>query len=256
MLNYPLQKIWLAIVDLVGNPVSGVTARILRSGTTDTIYSDSTGTAKTNPIAVAADGMVEFWTAETGFTLELTHANGRATYGPIDGTVHRIGFDPQRLGRKTYANTAKGAYVVADGNLNAFPSSLSLKAEEVPAGRVLKIRGQVVAEDFNATNTLQVQLLVGGVTVIDTGALTIAADNDLINFEAEVTVNTAGASGKLAGFGSTLTKLNATYAHKPITLAESNANLSGGLTIVVKGLWSAAHADNKAYLRHFNVELM
>jgi len=256
MLNYPLYKYWLSIEDLVGRPVSGVIARILRNGATDTIYSDSTGTAKTNPIEVGNDGIVEFWSGETGFTLELTQGNGRAVLENIDSTTHRLVYDPCRLGRKTYANTAKGAYVVANGQMNNFPSSLALKPEDIPAGRVIRIRGQVVVEDYNATNTLRVQLVVAGETVIDTGALTIAADNDLINFEADVTINAVGATGKIAGFGETLTKLNAAVALTPFTLAETTVNLASGASILVKGQWSAAHADNKAYLRHLNVEIV
>lgn len=260
MMDTSLNRYIVSVVDVTGNPVAGLAAVIRNAdGSVATIYGDEFKAAKANPTVTDGRGVLDFYSYAGSFTVELYDANGnRSVISGVTPTCHQIGFDAARQSSTLVAaNIAVGDELVDDaGVFKDFPHAVSLDGPSLQAGDVIRIKGQVRIADFNATNKLDVRVLVGTETVLQTGDLSIAADGDLVNFEMDVTVDVAGASGKISGFGRYMTKLNETVALQPVYLAQVSENLSAAVPVKVQGDWSAEHDDNEAYLTHLNVEVL
>jgi hypothetical protein len=262
MRDTSLNRFWFSVKDIMGGPVkSGLTAVIRNAdNTVATIYADENKAAKTNPTSPdTRSGIVNFYSFASSLTVELYDANGnRSVVAAVTPTVHQIVFDVSRQSACLVgANIVLGDELVdTAATFTDFPHAVSLYGPSLQAGDVIRIRGQVRIADFNSGDKLDVRVLVGTETVLQTGDLTPAADGDLLNFEMDVTVDVAGASGKLSGFGRYMTKLNTTVANQPVYKAQAAEDLSGTVVIKVQGDWSATHDDNEAYLTHFNAEVL
>lgn len=171
-----------------------------------------------------------------------------------------VEFDTTRSAEKSTllgANIALGAELVdSAGAFADFVNPITVDGTTLRAGDVLRVKGQVKVADVNATDTLDVKLLMGTEAIFSTGDLSVTDDagNDVINFEVDITINVIGATGKIAAFGSYDTLLNATYDRKTIDMTEATEDISGDVVIKVQGDWSAEHEDNEAYLKHLNIE--
>lgn len=156
------------------------------------------------------------------------------------------------------ANIALGAELVdSAGAFVDFVNPITVDGTTLRAGDVLRVKGQVNVPDVNSTDTLDVKLLMGAEAIFSTGDLSVTDEggaDDVIQFEVDITINVIGSSGKIAAFGNYDTLLNATYDRKTINLPEASEDISGSFVLKVQGDWSAEHAENVAYLKHFNVE--
>ena len=155
------------------------------------------------------------------------------------------------------ANIILGAELVdSAGAFVDFVNPITVDGTTLRAGDVLRVRGMVKVADVNSTDALDIKLLMGTESIFSTGDLVVTDDagNDVIIFEVDITINVIGASGKIAAFGSYDTLLNTTYDRVLIDKAEASEDISGAVVLKVQGDWSAEHAENVVYLKHFNVE--
>jgi len=264
-----LKKFWFQVVDPNGEPIiDGLKVSILTAdGAIATIYDDEQATSLTNPITEAVfdnsqDGIVTWWSAATaGFDIEIVDEKGRACkVQGFKGTDHRIVFDPNRMDSAlVYANTAFSDELVdTAATFTDFSLSRTIAGEDLKAGDVVEIMGNVLFEDFNSGDTLDLKVLFGTEAVLQTGDVTPAADEDTISFHLWVTVKTAGSSGKLYAHGYYITDLNGTVAVGVKAPAYANAaglgeDISGDIVIKCQGDWSATHADNECVLTDLKV---
>ena len=133
-----------------------------------------------------------------------------------------------------------------------------MAGEELKAGDVVEIYGQVLFEDFNAADTLDLKVMLATEAILQTGDITPAADEDTISFHLFVTVMVAGASGKLRVTGNWWTDLNATVVCRVVSPTYAQAaglaeDISGDVLIKCSGDWSALHADNECVLSDLRV---
>jgi len=131
----------------------------------------------------------------------------------------------------------------------------NLVGGDLQAGDVIVVRGQVQHTGSNTGSALTLKVKVATETIV-TEAFTIAAQNDLVNFEVYVVVNTAGSSGKVAGWGQWSSKLNTIHAVVLETKAEASEDLSGDVQVKVTGTYNESNANNAAKLNFLTVEVM
>lgn len=263
-----LKKFWFQVVDPNGEPIiDGLKVSILTAdGAIATIYDDEQASSLTNPITEAVfdnsqDGIVTWWSAATSFDVEIVDEKGRACkVQGFTGTDHRIVFDPNRMDSAlVYANTAFSDELTdTAGTFTDFSLTRTIAGEDLKAGDVVEIMGHVLFEDFDTGDTLDLKVLFGTETVLQTGDVTPAADDDSIFFHAWVTVKTAGSSGKLYSHGYWMTDLDGTgacnvYAPGYADAAGLAEDLSGDIEIKCQGDWSAEHGDNECVLSDLKV---
>lgn len=256
------------VVDEQQNAItSGLKVSILAAdGAIATIYSDSIGTAMTNPItstafAALTNGYVSFWSGATTFDVEIVDESGSCMkVEGITASTHVLTFDVNRKDvQLVYANTAFSAELTdTAATFTDFSLTKTLAGENLKAGDVVHIKGCVLFEDFNAADTLDLKVLFGTEVILQTGDQTPAADEDTITFDLYVTVKTAGASGKLYVHGNWETDLNGTVVNYIKAPTYANAaglaeDISGDVIIKCSGDWSAVHADNECVLSNLMV---
>jgi hypothetical protein len=111
-------------------------------------------------------------------------------------------------------------------------------------GDVIEVIGRVWVEDNNSTDTLTLKLYVGTEEIVTTGAVDVA-DNDVGFIHAWITVRATGASGSLSATALHALGVPGTVTAKPARMDAATEDLSGVVTVQMKGTWSVAHADNE-----------
>lgn len=136
---------------------------------------------------VAAGGT--FAAVATALTGRLT-----TTDGVSSGTARIVG---GLVYRSVAASTAITGAQEAD---TAFDSSVTLPANTLKAGTVLRIRAAGIHTATTGAETHTMALKVGGVTVASKAAID-PANNDIFYFDAVVVCRTAGGTGTVVGTG-------------------------------------------------------
>jgi len=268
---YARRNFWFQVLDGLGEPItSGLKITLLAAdGAAAAVYAGESGSTEVGTTgvlsstvfdALAPAGIVSFWTTALTIDVEIVSEEGaHLKVEGLTGARHRIVLDVNRNDvQLLFAKTTVGAELVdTAGVFTDFPGTLTLPGENLHAGDVLHILGTILFADFNAGDTMDLKVLVGTEAILQTGDQTPAANDDTISFDLWVTVDTAGASGKIKTTGKWETDLNGTvvnYIVSPTGSAKQvSENLSGDLIIKCQGDYSAVHADNEAYLIAFKV---
>ena len=183
-------------------------------------------------------------TVKSTSTVIMTFSESNSYYSRIqkkNGTVLR------------FAQVADSAEVENTTTETAFStSSAVIDGTQLQVGDVLEIIGRVFVLDQNSTDTLDVSVYVGTEKVANTGAVDVA-DSDVGYVHAFVTVRTLGATGTLSASGVTALGVPGTVTAKPFRKDQATEDISGSITINMRGEWSVAHADNEAYSEDFVV---
>lgn len=140
----------------------------------------------------------------------------------------------------------------------AFNKSVTIPANRLKKGDVIRVRGQGIVTNQNATDTLTVQLKVGGtagVQIATTGAVD-PATNDLFYIEAYVVVRTVGVGGTIVATGLQALGTPGTVTAKPFLKASTVVDTTITQDLVVSATWSAASASNIVRLDVLDVELL
>lgn len=125
--------------------------------------------------------------------------------------------------------------------------TLAIPANSLTAGDILDIGFAAYCVGVNATPTLTAKLYIGSTNIINSGAVSVIA-NDTIVGSAQLVIRTAGASGTCIATGYCSTSATSTVTMKKVLLASTTIDTTAAQTIDVKGTWSASHASNQAKL--------
>lgn len=139
-----------------------------------------------------------------------------------------------------------------------FDKSISIAANTLRAGDILKIRAQGIATSTNSTDTLTAVLYLGGLSGIalaTTGAVDVAND-DIFAFDYDVVIRTAGDSGTMVGTGYVSLGASGTVTAKAVYKASTSIDTTAAQVVGVGADWSVASASNSARLDILNVHLL
>lgn len=154
-----------------------------------------------------------------------------------------------------YASVAASAAVSNTVAETAFDKSVSIPADTLRAGDVIRVRAQVVATATNATDTLDVQLRLGTTDIVATGAVDVA-NGDIGYIDFDVTIRTIGAGGTMVGAGVVALGVPGTVTAKPKFLASTAIDTTAAISVNVSATWSVANAGNSCRLDVMNVQLI
>jgi hypothetical protein len=164
----------------------------------------------------------------------------------------------RRVGGLVYANTAAATAITGATETDAmFDKSISIPANTLKAGSVIRVRAQGIHTATTGAETHTIALKLGSTALVSHAAVD-PATNDVFVFDFAVVVRTAGASGTMVGAGFSLaTGAAATGTMKAAALASTAVDTTAALVV---GVWidrqaSATDADS-ARLDVLTVEIV
>jgi hypothetical protein len=127
-------------------------------------------------------------------------------------------------------------------------ASYTLPANHAQTLKRYRVKGAVVASSTNSTDTLQVQVRIGTTTltgtVVHNGTAVDVANADVITFDFQIDVRTAGASGSMICHGTgTIEGAAGTVTSRAIYKALT-PDTTAALKIEVTGTWSVSSGSN------------
>jgi len=160
------------------------------------------------------------------------------------------------VGPYSAAITAASTAVSATSTETDFDQTITLPANLLVQGSVLRVFAQGIATATNSTDTLTVKLYVGS-TVVATSAAVDVANNDTWVFDFSLTARAAaGASAACVGAGTGTLGASGTATMKHISLASTNFATNGTLTIKMSATWSSTNAGNSCRLDVLNATVV
>jgi len=135
-----------------------------------------------------------------------------------------------------------------------FDRNYSIPANALQVGDVLRVRGQVRAPTTNSTDTLLLDVSVGG-TALVAGLAVDVADNDVGIVDVEIAVRSIGASGSLFASGMIGLGPVASATMRPVANSGTR-DTTGALVVGIAGTWSVASASDICALQMLTVELL
>ncbi len=154
-----------------------------------------------------------------------------------------------------YVSVAASAAVSNTVTETAFDQSVTIPANYLKAGDVIRIRCQAIATATNSTDTLNLKLYLGSVEIAATGAVDVA-NNDVGYFDVDIVIRTIGASGTLVAAGVQALGVEGTVTAKPLKNASETIDTTAANAVAVKATWSVASASNSVRLDVMNVQLI
>lgn len=163
------------------------------------------------------------------------------------------------MGGRVSSNVSASDTVTAAASNNAFVAfaqTYSIPASILQQGSTIKAKALVVVNDASGTDTLTVEMRIGGTSLIATTAVDPGATTDLHLLEFEFTARAApSAASSCIGAGRWITNTGGTIAHGTGLLAPTNFATNGALTLDVRAKWSSNTANTSARLEMLNVEI-
>lgn len=263
------QKFHFSVEDENGNLITSglrVSVFVAGSATEATIYSDAYSTALTNPITSAVfatnTGNVEFWYGGSAVDVVINDGIGRlVAINSLTPSQNRVIFDSRQavsgvIGNVSGTDLADDAGVFVD-----YEETVTLDGSLLRAGDIVKIGGWLIIDDYHTVEELDFKVFASDVTLLHTGDMVPAGDNDYLRFDITLKVITAGSSGKViwsaapfTNLGGTLALLNGTV-EDGISLAGTTLDMSGDVIIKASGDYAAAHADQESQV-YWDVQVL
>lgn len=212
----------------------------------DAVYWDITGDPNTGTSGSGA--------ATTSGASNLLIGPAVAAAGSSDDYVYAL-LSPNKDGNLTFAAVAAATAVTNTTTETDFDQSITLPANTLKAGDVIRVRAQAIATATNSTDTVNYKLKLGSTTILATGAVD-ATNNDIGYIEADIVIRTAGASGTMVAAGSTANGAVGTVTAKPAYLASTAVDTTAALAVKVSATWSAASASDSCRLDVLNVQIL
>lgn len=153
-----------------------------------------------------------------------------------------------------YSAEAASTAVTNTTTETKFDKSVTLPANTLKVGDVIKVRAQVIATSTNSTDTLDIQLRLNTTDVIATGAVDVA-NNDIAIIDFELVIRTVGASGTYVGAGYVSLGAAGTVTAKAQFKASTAIDTTAAQEVNVSATWSVASASNSCRLDILNVEI-
>jgi hypothetical protein len=133
--------------------------------------------------------------------------------------------------------------------------TITIPANTLKVGDLIRVRGQAVASSTNSTDTLLIKGYVGSTNIFTTGAVDVA-NGDIATFDFTLVVRTIGASGTVFGLGTQSLGVPGTVTAKPFTLGSTTVDTTAAVVITVKATWSVASASNIVALQALTAEVV
>lgn len=170
-----------------------------------------------------------------------------------DATVAVRLLNDARMAR--YASVAASAAVTNTTTETAFDKSVTIPANYLRAGDIIRVRAQVIATSTNSTDTLTLTLYLGSVSIVATAAVDVA-NNDIGYIDCDIVIRTIGASGTLVGAGVQGLGVPGTVTAKPFLKASATVDTTAANAVALKATWSVASASNSCRLDVLDVQLI
>jgi len=152
-----------------------------------------------------------------------------------------------RTGATSFATVAASAAVTNTATETAFDQTISIPANMLRAGSVIRIHAQGIATATNGTDTLRARVRIGGTDILLTDVVDVA-DNDIFVIDLTVTVRTAGTGGTMVASGSQALGVPSTATLQIGSLGSTVINTVTATVIDVTALWDNADAGNSVRL--------
>lgn len=205
----------------------------------DYAYWDATNSEATNARALA-----------NPFIGVLSEAHAASTGGSVNLLYSPV------LQPVLFENIVADSTAVSDTtDETAFNKTITIPANFLRAGDVVRIKGSVVATATNSTDTLTVKVKIGS-TVIHTITAVDVANNDAANFDIEVTIRTIGATGTMVAMGFAGVGVPATATSKVASLASTAIDTTASKAVSATATWSAASAGDSCKLSILSVQVI
>lgn len=162
----------------------------------------------------------------------------------VDVAINETDGGSQVAGVAVAASTALTA---SSTETNFDNSVLTIPANTLRAGDVIRVRVQGICTATNSTDTFTGKIKLGSTAVISTGAVDVA-NNDIFYFDAEIVVRTTGASGTVVAAGVQALGAEGTVTAKPAKLASTTVDTTAAVTLAISGQWSTTNAGNSCRL--------
>lgn len=159
---------------------------------------------------------------------------------------------------KTAAVSAAVAASAAVSNTTtetAFDKTVTIPADTLQPGDVIRVRAQAIATATNSTDTLDLQLRLGTTDILATGAVDVA-NNDIGYIDAEIVIRTIGASGTMVAAGVVALGVPGTVTAKPKLMASTALDTTAAISVNVSATWSVANAGNSVRLDVLDVQVV
>lgn len=149
-------------------------------------------------------------------------------------------------GLGTASSTAENAFTI---------NQVTLPANDLRVGDVLKIRGRVVVTNQNSTDTIAIKLYLGAVVLASIAAFD-PATNDEILIAGEFTITAIGASGKVQGSALFTAGAPGTATAREAALQSTTIDTTAVALVKATATWSASSANDVSVLRDLTVQLV
>lgn len=203
-----------------------------------------------SPVYGAADGKVQASPSGRyrGIALTAASADGdqiEIMRVPASGLIHAAiasGTDHENTTTEAVLNGA----------------SVTIPANTLKVGNVIRVMLGVKVTDNNSTDTLQVWLRMGGVagTIVAATAALDANDGDAAVIFCDIVIREIGASGKMAAAAIHGIGPLATGTARPYILGDTALDTTVAIELCATADWSVAHADNECNAEVFNVSIL
>lgn len=154
-----------------------------------------------------------------------------------------------------YVSVAASAAITNSSDETAFDKSVTIPANYLKAGDVIRVRLQAIATATNSTDTLTLKLKLGSTVVAATAAVDVA-NNDIGYMDVDIVIRTIGASGTMVAAGVQGLGVEGTVTAKPVKLASTTVDTTAALTLSVTGTWSAVSSGDSVRLDVLDVQLI
>ena len=135
-----------------------------------------------------------------------------------------------------------------------FDKQVTIPANSLNVGDVIRVRLGALAPSTNSTDTLTIKLKIGSTVIISTGAVDVA-NSDVGYIEADMVIRSIGAGGTLAGAGTQALGTPGTVASKPFVLTSTAIDTTVAQAVKASAQWSVANAGNVARLEVLDVQV-
>jgi predicted RecA/RadA family phage recombinase len=170
-------------------------------------------------------------------------------------TVVQVNLDMQACPDLLYSAEAGSTVITNTVAETDFDKQVTIPANTLQVGDVIRVRGEAIAPSTNATDTLTLKLKVGNTVVVATAAVDVA-NNDIGYLEADLVVRTIGAGGTFVACGVQALGTEGTVTAKPFKMSSTAIDTTVSQTVKASAQWSVANAANQVRLDVLNVEVL
>ena len=210
-------------------------------------------------LAIAA-GVPVYWDAANSVATTTVPGNtliGRAVAaaGASDASV-RVNLQPANDTPSLLMSAVAASTAITNTTTQtAFDQAVTIPANTLRVGDVIRVVAQAIATATNSTDTLNVTLRIGTTDVVATGAVDVA-NNDVAVITADLVVRTIGASGTFVAAGLTAIGAAGTATARPAIKASTAIDTTAALSVNATATWSVASASNSVRLDVMDVQLI